>query len=341
MKSLADLRKLFEINGIPTYRANQVYNSIYKEGKTDFSQITVLPLALRGEIQNNLRLSSVKEIRTSESGNKDTQKVLFELIDGEKIESVLMRFKDGRNTVCVSCQVGCPMKCAFCATGKSGFKRNLTYEEITDQALYFQQKLIKEGSRIDHIVFMGMGEPMLNYDEILKAIKIFNDPASFNIGYRHLTVSTSGIVPGIRRLAEDAPQVNLAVSLHAPNDRLRKKLMPVAETYSLKELMTACREYTEKTHRRITYEYVMLNKINDSEELAGELAALLRGQLCHVNLIPFNETKIKGMKASLKDRISQFAKILEINNIPVTIRVSLGKEIQAACGQLAGKHKNV
>jgi len=339
MIALKLLRNISVENGVPSFRANQIYHAVYKEGRSSYEAMNVLPLNLRELFTKIAPIFSVSEIGKSISKSGDTVKVLFKLHDNCKIEAVLMRFKDGRNTVCISCQVGCPMNCAFCATGKSGFKRNLTYEEITDQALYFEQYLNQTGSRIDHIVFMGMGEPMLNYDEVLKAIKVFNDPAAFNIGFRNQTVSTSGIVPGILKLIIDAPQVNLAVSLHAPNDILRKKLMPVAKTYPLHELMAACKKYTEETHRRITYEYVMLSGKNDTDLMAGELSNLLRDQLCHVNLIPFNEINIKGMKTSLKERIDTFAYILGINHIPVTIRVSLGKDIDAACGQLAGKHK--
>jgi 23S rRNA (adenine2503-C2)-methyltransferase len=340
MKSLIELRSILKEKGIPQFRANQVYQAVFKNGKSSYSEIHVIPDDLKEFFEKKAPIYSLKLLDQKQSPLKDTIKALFELNDSEKIETVLMRFKDGRNTVCVSCQAGCPMKCVFCATGKTGFRRNLTYEEIVDQALYFEQYLLKEDARIDHIVFMGMGEPMLNYNEVLKAAKMFNDPAAFNISFRHITISTSGIVPGIKKLINDIPQVNLAVSLHAPNDKLRKKLMPVAKTYPLEDLMNICKEYTEKTHRRITYEYVMLKDINDSDSLAHELSDLLRGQLCHVNLIPFNETYTKGIRASEKDRIDTFAHILDINNIPVTIRVSLGKEINAACGQLAGKNKS-
>jgi 23S rRNA (adenine2503-C2)-methyltransferase len=339
MKSLEELRRTLPQIGIPAYRANQIIHAVYKEGKNSYEEITVIPGNLKTQLSSLIPVFSVQPVDEKVSKNEDTIKVLFQLKDEERIEAVLMRFKDGRNTVCISCQVGCPMNCLFCATGKAGFKRNLTYEEITDQALYFEQQMLKKGERVDHVVFMGMGEPMLNYEEVSKAIKIFNDPTAFNIGFRHLTVSTSGIIPGIKALTKDFPQINLAVSLHAANDTLRKKIMPVAKTYPLNDLMSACDEYTQTTHRRITYEYIMLKDINDSDSDAGELAKLLDGQLCHVNLIPFNETNSKGLRASTKQRIDTFFKILEINHIPVTVRVSMGKDIDAACGQLAGKYK--
>jgi 23S rRNA (adenine2503-C2)-methyltransferase len=284
-----------------------------------------------------LPIYSLSPIQFSESKDKKTIKILFELNDKEKIEAVLMKFEDGRKTVCVSSQVGCTLGCAFCSTGKGGFKRNLTYEEITDQVLYFEHILNKSDEHINHVVFMGMGEPFLNYEEVMKAVSILNDPVAFDIGMRNMTLSTSGIIPGIEKLINDNKQINLAISLHAPNDEIRKKIMPIANKYSLDDLMKVCEKYIEETHRRISYEYIMLRGINDKDEHAHELATLLRGQLCHVNLIPYNETHIKNMKASTKNRIDTFKDILELNNIPVTVRVSLGKDIDAACGQLAGK----
>ncbi|MBN1494250.1 23S rRNA (adenine(2503)-C(2))-methyltransferase RlmN [Candidatus Peregrinibacteria bacterium] len=340
MKSLFELRELFKKRGIPQFRANQIYQALFKSAKNNYADIHVLPKDLTEFLEKEAPIYTLKPLIKNQNKDGTTIKALFELRDGEKIEAVLMKFEDKRNSVCVSCQAGCPMKCVFCATGKMGFRRNLTYEEIVDQALYFEQELLTKGERVNHIVFMGMGEPFLNYDEVIKAAKMFNDPAGFNISFRHITVSTSGIIPGIKQMINDIPQANLAVSLHAPNDKLRKKLMPVAKTYLMNELMETCKEYTHKTHRRITYEYVMLKDINDSDKCAHELSSLLRGQLCHVNLIPFNETYSKGIKASVKNRIDSFAHILKINGIPATIRVSMGKEINAACGQLAGKNKS-
>jgi len=273
------------------------------------------------------------------STHDKSHKVLFELQDGEKIEAVLMRFKDGRKTVCVSSQVGCTLGCKFCATGKLGFKRNLTYEEITDQVLYFQLRLIAAGERVDHVVYMGMGEPFLNYENVMKSIHILNDKMTFNIGMRHITVSTSGIIPGIQKFTKDGGQVNLAVSLHAHSQEVRASIMPIAKRYPLDDLMKACERYIEKTHRRISYEYIMLSGINDSEKDAYELANLLRGQLCHVNLIPYNDTNVKDIKGTPKRKIEHFQSILDTHRIPVTVRVSLGKDIAAACGQLAAKKK--
>lgn len=337
MIELNELRSFLVNNGIPSYRANQVMHAVYKEGKTDYEDMTVLPSNVKEFLKEKLPVFSIEAIKENISPNADTHKILFRLKDGKKIEAVLMRFEDGRKTVCVSSQVGCTLKCKFCATGKSGFKRDLTYEEVTDQVLYFQNLLIKENAHVSNVVFMGMGEPFLNYDNVMKAISILNDPVTFNIGLRNITVSTSGIVPQIKQFAEDARQVNLAVSLHAPNDKIRTSIMPIAKRYSLEDLMDACIKYTEKTHRRISYEYVMLRGVNDSDSNAHELAKLLYGQLCHVNLIPYNETNVKGIRGSTKNRTEEFKKILELHKIPVTVRVSLGKDIEAACGQLAGK----
>ncbi|MFC1655269.1 23S rRNA (adenine(2503)-C(2))-methyltransferase RlmN [Patescibacteria group bacterium] len=337
MIELNELRSLLVENGIPSYRANQVLHAVYKEGKANYDDMKVLPAFVKEYLEKNLPVLSIENVKEEVSSNGSTYKALFRLHDGKKIEAVLMRFKDGRKTVCVSSQVGCTLKCKFCATGKRGFKRDLTYEEITDQVLYFQHLLKKEDSHVGNIVFMGMGEPFLNYENVMKAISILNDPVAFNIGLRNITVSTSGIVPQIEQFAEDAGQVNLAVSLHAPNDQIRTSIMPIAKKYSLEELMAACKGYAEKTHRRVSYEYVMLRGVNDSDSNAHELSRLLHGQLCHVNLIPYNETNVKGMKGSTKSRTEEFKKILELHKIPVTVRISLGKDIKAACGQLAGK----
>lgn len=316
----------FKKRNIPQYRVKQLMHAVYCEGKKSYDDIKVLPKDLRTELKKHFPIFSFtisKEI-ISNSGN--TTKTLFKLKDGAEIEGVLMKFKDGRKSVCVSSQVGCGLKCAFCATGQMGFKRNLNASEIVDQVLYFDQ--------FDHVVFMGMGEPMLNYDAVMEAIRIINDPEYLGIGARNITISTSGIIPGIKRLAGEKLQVGLAISLHAPNQILREKLMPIAKSYKMPELMSAVKEYIKQTGRRVSYEYVMLNNINDSVNLAKELVQLLKGQMCHVNLIPYNETYL-GFKNSGKNRISKFSEILKIAKIPVTVRVSLGQDIAAACGQLS------
>lgn len=329
-----DIISFLKVHRIPAFRARQVLRSVYREGKANFQEMSVLPTSLREFLSAHLPIFSfsVEKEFVSESG--DTVKALFRLKDGKLMEGVLMRFRDGRNSVCVSSQVGCGLKCAFCATGTMGFIRNLTAEEIADQALYFDQYLKKRGERVSHIIFMGMGEPFLNFDEVMKAVRIFNDPQCFGIAARHITVSTSGIIPGIDRLSGEKLQINLAVSLHAPNQELREKLMPIARPYKLPALMASVQHYTTRTRRRVSYEYVMLKDSNDSAELARQLGELLRGQLCHVNLIPYNQTYL-GFQNAGKSRIDKFAEILKSYEIPVTIRVSLGQDIAAACGQLA------
>jgi len=323
-------------NEIPAFRASQIIHAVYKEGKSSYDEMPVLPKEVRKLLTENIPILSFVVERQSESKKSDTIKALFKLKDGNFIEGVLMRFKDGRNSVCVSCQVGCGLKCAFCATGAIGLKRHLSDEEISDQVLYFNQILLKEKQKVSHVVFMGMGEPLLNYDAVMKAIGTINDPECLGIGARHITVSTSGVVPGIEKLAGEKIQFNLAVSLHAPNQKLRAQLMPIAVSYKLDSLMKAIKDYIEKTHRRVSYEYVMLKDVNDSPELARELASLVRGQLCHINLIPYNQTYL-GFKNAGKTNIDKFAEIIASYDIPVTVRVSLGQDIDAACGQLSLK----
>lgn len=337
MKFLNHVRKLLQENGIPSYRANQVFKDLFGNGIDSYDDMTTLPDNVKEFLKKNVPILSITPEKEKESTDGSTNKVLFKLDDGNLIEAVLMKFEDGRNTVCVSSQVGCAMKCKFCATGTLIFKRDLTYEEIADQVLYFSNKLRKKGEHITHVVYMGMGEPFMNYEQVSKSIDMLQETSALNIGSRNITVSTCGIIPEIKKFTDDFPQVNLAVSLHAPTDKVRNQIMPISKKYPLKDLMEACQEYTEKTHRRITFEYVMLDGINDSEKNAYELSTLLRGMLCLVNIIPYNETSIKGIKGSQKKNIDRFKGILDSNHIQATVRVSLGKDIDAACGQLARK----
>lgn len=338
MVSKEKLAAYLKQNGVPLYRVKQVLQAIYREGKGSYQDMAVLPKDLRENLEEDVPIFSLKVEKEVSSKNGDTIKTVFKLNDGKFIEAVLMRFKDLRNSVCVSSQVGCPLRCAFCATGASGFSRNLTAEEITDQVLYFDQYLKKRDGRADHVIFMGMGEPFLNYDEVIKAVRSLNDPDLLGIAARHITISTSGIIPGIEKFADSKIQANLAVSLHAPNQEMRAKIMPIAASYKLDRLMDAIKKYLAKTRRRVSYEYVMLKDVNDSEKSAKELAALIEGQLCHVNLIPYNETRL-GFQNAGQAKIDRFKKILESQKIPVTVRVSLGQDIGAACGQLAANKK--
>ncbi len=279
----------------------------------------------------------LEPLETLESADGSTRKVLFRLPDGETIESVFMLY-ERRRTVCLSTQVGCPIGCPFCATGRSGFRRNLKAGEIIAQVLHFAReakKTLGDSSKpVTNVVFMGMGEPLLNYDATIKAIRILNDQRGFNLGARRFTISTVGIVPGIRRLAEEGLQVELAVSLHAPNDEIRDRLVPVNKGYPIRRLLVACQEFIEKTKRRITFEYVLINGVNDSISHARELASLLRGMLCHVNLIPMNPFPGASMEPPPRRRVLAFEEELRRQGLSVTLRTSKGVDIQAGCGQL-------
>jgi 23S rRNA (adenine2503-C2)-methyltransferase len=339
MININDLQTGLEKLGIAKFRAAQIFNAVYKEGKIDYAQMSTLPKDLREKLSANFPILSVKPARTLASADKNTIKILFELNDGNKIESVLMKFRDGRNSICVSSQVGCQMGCIFCGTGKMKFARNLTSEEISDQVLYCSHLLSKTGQKVTNVIYMGMGEPFMNYDNVIASIKTLNDKKCLNIGIRSITVSTCGICEGIEKLADSGLQVNLAVSLHAAEQKLREKIMPIARKYTLSELMNAIGQYVFKTNRRVTYEYVMLKDTNDSEDDAHMLAALLKGQLCHINLIPYNATETSGFENSPDSRVARFVHILKKAQIPVTVRVSLGQDIMAACGQLAATPK--
>ena len=324
--------------GEKKYRLGQIEQAIFKECVSSIDEMTTLPLELREKLKEKFEVLPLTVVRDLVSKDR-TNKVLFATQDERSIESVLMRH-DNRTTLCISSMVGCPVKCVFCSTGTMGFGRNLTAAEIVGQVIFFNQKLKQEDLRVRNIVFMGMGEPLLNYDEVLKAIAVLNDQKKVSIGVRHITISTSGIVPKIRQLMTDNVPVNLAVSLHAPNDPLRTKLMPINNAYPIKDLMEALTEYSEKLDKRIFYEYVMLKGLNDKVEHAGELAMLLKGQHAHVNLIPFNPGgSIEDLDCTPRPEILRFQKILQMHGIPTTVRVTLGQDIDAACGQLAAKEK--
>ncbi|MFA6255387.1 MAG: 23S rRNA (adenine(2503)-C(2))-methyltransferase RlmN [Patescibacteria group bacterium] len=317
----------------PKYRIKQIDQAIFVNLIDDWSKISNLPLALREKLAVgcDLKISGQNFIAKDEN----TQKALITLSDGLKIETVLLGHRDGRSTICVSSQVGCPLGCLFCATGQMGFKRNLKAWEIIEQVLFFARLLKKENKKITNVVFMGMGEPFLNYDEVLKAIRMINNPAYFNIGSRKISISTCGIIEGIKKLAGENLQVNLAISLHAPNDKLRSQLMPINKNYPLKELLPVIDDYVKKTSRQVMFEYLMIKDVNDSLAQAKELAALLKNKLYLVNLITYNPTgKFKPTSGSV---IQAFKKELEKNGVKVTQRYNFGQDIAAACGQLATK----
>ena len=315
----------------PNYRLSQINNAIFRRLITDWNQASNLSLNLRQELKKNCPLEIKAE--TFISQDKRTIKAQIILEDKQKIEAVLMCHDGNRNTVCVSCQVGCSLECKFCLTGKMGFKRNLTASEIVSQVLFFARYLKSEKENVTNIVFMGMGEPFLNYENVLRAIKILNDPRKFNIGARKISISTAGIVEGIKKLGLEGLQVNLAISLHAPDNKLRSKLMPINKKYSLEKIFQAVDEYIKKTSRRVMFEYLLLKDVNDANEQALELAGLLKNRLCFVNLIIYNPTMTK-FKAADDKQIKKFKKILEEKGIAVTQRYRFGRDIEAACGQL-------
>ena len=316
--------------GQPKFKAKQIYRWLHKNFVSDFSQMTDISLELRRILDDNFVIFNCAIEKKLVSEYDDTIKYLFRLHDGEFIESVLMKYKYGY-TVCVSSQVGCRMGCTFCASTLSGVVRNLEPSEILSQIYAISRD---NNIRVSHIVMMGMGEPLDNYDNVLKFLSLISDENGLNISMRHISLSTCGIVPGIYRLMEEKLQLTLSISLHAPIDSVRTKMMPVNRKWNIGELIAACKKYTEFTSRRISFEYALVNGVNDSDECAVKLAALLKGMLCHVNLIPVNEVSETGCKRSSPERISRFSKILESKGFAVTVRRELGSDINAACGQL-------
>ena len=327
---LTQLNKVLEKE--PAYRLKQVKKAVFQDLIDDWSQVTNLPLYLREILNKACPLSINGEFFVSK--DEKTVKALITLNDGLKIESVLMRHKE-RNTVCVSSQVGCPLGCVFCATGKMGFKRNIEFFEIVEQVIFFARYLKKKAERVTNVVFMGMGEPFLNYENVISAIKILNDKEGFNLGARKFSISTVGITEGIEKLAKEKLQINLAISLHASNDKLRSELIPVNKKYNIKKILKSVDNYIKKTRRRVMFEYLIIKDLNDSDESAKELASLMKKPLYFVNLISYNPTG--GFQPSSKERIKSFKNILEKEGVLVTERYRFGREIKAACGQLAGK----
>lgn len=329
-----DLKNLDKIlKEEPKYRVLQAKKAVFFELIDDWSKATIFPIQLRQKLNEICPLSVSAEIFPSD-GQKAIKAVIY-LNDGLKVESVLMRHEDDRNTVCVSSQVGCPLGCKFCATGKLGFKRNLEIFEIIEQVLFFARYLKKENKRISNVVFMGMGEPFLNYDNLIGAIKILNDKDGLNIGARHISISTVGITEGIKKLSEEKLQLNLAISLHAPNNKLRSEIMPVNNSYPIVKILEAVEDYIKKTNRRVMFEYILIKEVNDSDECAIELAKLIKKHLCFVNLILYNPTGV--FRPSSVQRAEKFKEILEKRGIAVTQRYRFGQDVRAACGQLAGE----
>lgn len=320
-----------------SFRAKQIFDWLYKKQASSFEEMTNLSASLRAKLAQSFSFPTLKQIQSIQSAEGETEKFLWELRDGKRVESVLI-FSGDRRTVCVSCQVGCPARCAFCASGKQGLLRNLTPAEIVEQVLQIDWQLKQKGERVSHIVFMGMGEPMENYEAVVRAIQMFCSPEAFHLSQRRITVSTVGVVEGILRLAKEEFKVNLALSLHAPNQNLRKKIIPYSKRYLLEEILTAVDQYGKQTKRDITYEYTLLAGINDSLACAEELAGLLAEKQCTVNLIPYNPIDGLMLRRPEKERIEAFRTVLEGKGINTTWRYTKGKDIAAACGQLALYH---
>lgn len=328
--------------GLPGYRQRQIADGLWSGRARSFEDLGTLPAHMRAELDRSFRFSTLAADTVTPADRGLTERALHKLDDGRAVESVLMRYpavgpRRARATVCISSQAGCAVGCPFCATGELGFWRDLDVAEIVDQVLFWSARLRTEGQRLTNVVFMGMGEPLLNTDAVIAAAAAISDPDRFGLGARHLTISTSGVLPGIERLTEMAPQYTLAVSLHAARPALRELLVPLEQRWSAIDVVAAAAGYARATGRRITYEFVMIDGINDTLEDARAAAGLIRGQLAHVNLIPMNEVAHTPWRASPPERISAFTAVLRGAGIGVTIRRNRGMEIGAACGQLAGE----
>ena len=334
-----EMEQLVMDMGYPRYRADQILLPLYYQFPKSFDDIPQLPKKLREElIESGYTIGSAKETHRIVSDDGDTTKLLLQLTE-TSVETVLMQYSSSkigghpRSTICVSTQIGCAMGCVFCATGQMGFETNLTAEDIISQVIHFAEILQKRGEHVTNLVFMGMGEPMANYDEMIRAVKILTHDRGFGLAQRHITISTIGITSGIDKLADENLQIGLAISLHAPNNELRKKLVPTAGPNSVEEIIDAGQRYFKKTGRRVTFEYALMGGINDSPEIAKELSVLLEGNGSHVNLIPINPTA-GDFKRPSEDRVSEFEQILSNAGINCTVRIEKGTEISAACGQL-------
>ncbi len=326
--------------GYPRYRADQILLPLYYKFPKNISDIKQLPKTLIAElIESGYTIGSAKETHRIVSEDGDTTKLLLNLSNDKSVETVLMQYDPSkigghpRSTICVSTQIGCAMGCVFCATGQMGFETNLKAEHIVSQVIHFAELLQQRGEHVTNLVFMGMGEPMANYDEMIRSVKILTHSRGFGLGQRHITISTIGIISGIEKLAEENLQIGLAISLHAPNNALRKELVPTATSNSVEDIIESGYNYFKKTGRRVTFEYALMDGINDSPQIANDLAKLLRGNGSHVNLIPINPTA-GDFKRPSNNRVHEFERILSAAGVNCTIRIEKGTEISAACGQL-------
>lgn len=341
--SLEELTEVVAGLGQPAYRARQIWEWVYKHFAVSFDEMANLPKALREKLAGQFVISPLESATRLLSQDGDTQKVLFRLADGQTIETVLMLY-DRRRTLCISSQAGCAMGCVFCATAQGGLARNLTAGEIVAQVLHFARYLanaeaeprmaVERPTAVTNIVLMGMGEPMHNYRNVWTALRLLTDADAFGLGARHITLSTVGLIPMIDRMAEEGLQIALAVSLHAPNDELRSSLVPINRRYPVADLLAAAQRYIDKTHRRVTFEYALMQGINDSPELAAQLAAKLRPLLCHVNVIPLNPIPDSPFQPTSDADTLRFVEILRAGGVHATVRLRRGIEINAGCGQL-------
>ncbi|MCC6267745.1 MAG: 23S rRNA (adenine(2503)-C(2))-methyltransferase RlmN [Dehalococcoidia bacterium] len=340
----AEMDALIAELGMPAYRSNQVLQALYREFPESVEEIRQLPAEGRAAISSRYRLSPAAEVRRVASADGNTTKLLLRMADGTPIETVLMQYPDPgekhpRSTVCVSTQAGCAMGCVFCATGQMGFERNLSAGEVVSQVIHVARLLKQRGEHVTNVVFMGMGEPLANYAETVRAVRILTDGRAFGLGQRHITISTVGVIRAIDRLAAEGLQVGLAISLHSPIEELRQRLVPTAGPHSVQEIVSAAKRYFKATGRRVTFEYALIAGQNDSPEVARQLAGLLRGTPTHVNLIPVNPTA-GGFGRPVRAAVLEFERILVGAGINCTTRVEKGSEISAACGQLRTDQAN-
>lgn len=331
--TLRELEDIVTGFGAPKFRAKQIYEWLYVKNASSFEEMSSLPKEFREKLKNEIEITHLIPKIDLRSTDKWTRKILFNLPDDSQIETVLMGY-DKRRTVCISTQAGCGLGCTFCATGQAGLQRNITAGEIVEQVMFFERVLMQKDDKLTNVVFMGMGEPFANYKQVMKAAAILTDDKGFNFGARRITISTVGIVPEIKKFMGEKQQINLAVSLHAATDKLRDTMVPINKKYPLRELIPACTEYTETTKRRLSFEWALIDDVNDTEVQAKALVNLIKGTLCHVNLIPLNKTMgYKGNESNQK-RIKNFRDILDKAGITNTLRLRRGIDINAGCGQL-------
>ena len=336
--SIDEVKYLIKEMDVPSYRADQILDWLYKKKAVEFDEMTNLPNNLRENLKDELEINSLTLVKKMVSNEDGTEKFLFKTQDDELLECALMK-QDYGNTICVSSQIGCGLACAFCASSKGGFVRNLTSGEMLDQFI-LSEKYLDDQENIKNIVVMGMGEPLYNYSNLIKFLKTVNNEKGLGISYRNVTVSTCGIVPKIIKLSEEKLPITLAISLHAPDDMTRSKLMPINEKYSIKDILDSCKIYIDKVGRRVTFEYILIKGVNDSTKKAKDLSRLLKGLLCHVNLIPVNPIDEFNMNRPDQKQINDFYEILKQNKISVSIRRERGTDIEGACGQLRSKYSH-